>query len=201
MRLLNLLLLLPSLALSTPITPRQSSAQITSVSLSGNGCPSGTYTVGTAPNGLSTNVGFDAYATEIGPGANPSLRELTCDLNIIVNFPVGCTNAVIRSTYHGYAEIGTSVAGFFRTQYNISPGSLTGGDPPLATYTSAAWGSGGVYTKTDLTTARVSVNHASQRNVNYVVRTRVYLTAQSSAFSGVLTDDDVSVEIVSQSSC
>ncbi|KAK5653412.1 hypothetical protein OQA88_8897 [Cercophora sp. LCS_1] len=195
--------LLPALAAASPVARQVAPAEIATLVASGPGCPSGSFEANIAPDGKSVTYGFNSYAVEIGPGASPSNREKYCDLTIGVRFPVGCSTATLRSTYHGFAQLGTGVTGTFQAQYNLSPGSLTSGaNPAPAVISSAGFGgAGNVYTKVDSPVARVSVTNPNQRIVNFTVRSRIFLQSNNQSSQGLLTDDDLSVEIVGQGTC
>ncbi|KAK3360644.1 hypothetical protein B0T25DRAFT_496618 [Lasiosphaeria hispida] len=203
MRYLSLLSLIPTLAIAGP-TPRQATSQralIISATSSGPGCPSGTITTDLTTDSQTITVGFDAYQVIVGPGAPQNEREKHCDVTVRLNFPVGCTAATIKTTYHGFAQLEGGVTGIFAPQYSLSPGQLTGGNPPSAVISSAGFSNGNVYTKEDITPARVNVASVNQQNVNLVLRTRLFLQASNQTVSGTLSSDDATISITQQARC
>jgi len=204
MKSLATLLLTSTLALAGPLGTRQASpAEIISSSVSGNGCPQGTFTSSISIDGQTLTYGFDDYSVSVGQGAPPDSREKTCDVTIRIRFPQGCTNARISSTYHGFAQLEQGVTGTFASQYNLSPGQiLSGGNPPPATVSSAGFGgAGNVYTKADSAAARVNVVNQSQNVVTYIARTRVFTQSANGVAFGSLSVDDATINISQQSRC
>jgi hypothetical protein len=201
MRLIKALLLLPALVLAAPsIFPRQSTPiQIASVTYSGTGCPAGSVSTETSPDGTVITLGFSSYQTLIGPGSLSEDREKHCELFFVLRYPIGCTSAVIAATYHGFAELESGVSGTFISTYSLSPGS-TSSNPPPTTFSSSQW-AGGVYTKPDLISTTASIQNFNQRNVSFVARTRILLQAPNPSVSGTLTGDDATVAITQQRSC
>ena len=202
MRLLNYVTLLPAVAWASPLATRQTTpAQIVSVSASGPGCAAGTFTTDLAPDGQAITVGFDAYDTSVNPSSSAN-REKFCDLTVTIRFPVACTAIGLATTYHGFAQVDSGVTGRFSSSYSISPGILSGGNPPTTLFTSAQYGGdGAVFTKQDVTSGVVAVQSANQRNVSFVVRSRVALIAATSANSGLAEVEDATIAITQQRKC
>ena len=199
--------LLPAAVLAGPIVRDEPTARITQVSLSGDGCPSGTTSSDISDDAQTLTLGFDAYATLVGPGARPGqdARERWCEVSLRVAFPRGCTTARVATTYHGYAQVDAGVTGSLATSYVLLPGTLDGkgANPPPALVSAAAGfgGEGGVYTKKDAVDARVDVRNASEQVVSLVVRTRLGLQAANGTVSGTLTQDDATIAISQLARC
>ncbi|KAK0639175.1 hypothetical protein B0T16DRAFT_497314 [Cercophora newfieldiana] len=199
-------LLLPCLAAATPLitrqTPPSEPAQLVSFSATGSGCPSGSFSTDITDDGTVITYGFSSYQVEVGLGAPSSQREKQCDITLRVQFPVGCTTAQFKSTYHGYIQLDSGVTGTFNSQYSLSPGSLTGGSPPSVTVTSAQYGgAGNPFLKDDFAGARVVVNSANQRVVTFTLRNRILLQANSQSVSGFMDESDVTISILNQAVC
>jgi hypothetical protein len=199
------LLLLPIAALGAPTTPSQRArdaqqVQVTSISVSGSGCPQGTITTDISPEGTVLTLGFDSYQTAVGPGVRGSDREKNCDVFITLRYPLGCTSTTVSTTYHGFAQLEDGVEGSFPATYSLSPGFVSGG-PPATTFSAGEWGTGGVYTKLDEVAVKEDIRHANQRDVSFVIRNRIRLNAAGSDLSGTLTVDDATVIISDEKSC
>ncbi|KAK4209666.1 hypothetical protein QBC37DRAFT_49328 [Rhypophila decipiens] len=191
---------------TNPLTPRQvnAPARITSATISGTGCQPNTYTTQFSPSGDAFTLGLDSYQTFFGPGTSTSDRTRQCDLVLTLNYPPGCSLLTLSTTYHGFAQLETSVSGQFTSSYALSPGALSGdGSAPgsITVGSGAFGGNGNVYTKVDdPINARVSFAGSNRRDGTFTVKTRLSLTG-STGRSGTLTQDDVSVSIASQSRC
>ncbi|SPO04337.1 uncharacterized protein DNG_07021 [Cephalotrichum gorgonifer] len=197
-----LLSLLPFLANATPLLPRQGpQAQITSITASGPGCAPGTFSTSIDPTSAIATFGFDAYQSAIGAGVPGSDREKHCELFLTVRFPLGCTTASVTTTSHGFAVLGAGTSGVVATGYNISPGNLSNGNPPSKTLSGAQWADGDVYQKEDQNVARVQINGEGQRDVQFVVRSRVFVTGSGSNPEGLVTTDDIVVAITGLQTC
>ena len=97
------------------------------------------------------------------------------------------------------------MTGTFASQYNISPGSLSGdgASPFPVTVSSAGFGGdGNVYTKVDEEiNARVNVRSQNQRSVQFIIRSRMFVQTSNGGAGGLLTQDDVTLAINSQWGC
>lgn len=200
MKLLLATLLLPLSTLCaptfSPIRFRQSAQiQITSFSAAGPGCPQGTISSSISDDGTTLTLGFDAYQTDVGPGVSDSPRELNCDIFATLRYPLGCTSASVRTTYHGFAELDEGVRGTFPAAYTLSPGEATGTSPLPATFSGAP---GFVYTKLDEVRVKENIRNQNQRDVSLAVRTRVFLQAANETVSGTLTVDDATIAVTGQ---
>lgn len=200
---LSTLLLLPALALAAPApldTRTNPQIQISSIVASGTGCPQGTFSADVSDDGTAITFGLDSYQTQVGTGVSGSEREKNCDIFIGLRYPVGCTSAVISTTYHGFAQLESGVGGTFKADYNMSPGS-TSGNPAAMLFNSNQWSAGGVYTKQDSLATTARINSPNQQNVNFELRTRILLNAANSQLSGIVTGDDVTIAITQVRSC
>jgi hypothetical protein len=198
--------LLPVLAAASPLITRQTApsepAQLVSFSATGSGCPGGSYTTTITDDGTVITYGFSDYQVEVGLGAPSEQREKQCDIVLRYQFPVGCTKATLKSTYHGYIQLDDGVTGTFNSQYSLSPGQLTGGSPGAITVTSAQYGgAGNPFLKDDFTEARVQVNSPNQRVVTFTLRNRLLLQSNSQSVSGFMDESDLTVAVLDQQVC
>jgi hypothetical protein len=177
---------------STPI-------QITSVSASGQGCPQGSYSTTISLDGTSVTLGFGIYQTHVGVGVPGVDREKFCYVTISLQYPIGCTSAILQSTYHGFAQLDSGVTGTFSSTYNTSPGQI-GPNQPSSMFTSAVWSSGGVYTRSDASITTLRVISSTQREVGFISRSRIFLQMGQTNSFGTLTVDDLTVGISQQRS-
>lgn len=205
MKLLLTVLFVPVHVLCAPAGVTASSrqaakVQFSSITASGSGCPQGSISRDVAPDGTAFTLGFDGYQTIVGSGVDGSAREKNCDIFVSLRYPLGCTSAVINTTYHGFAQLDTGVAGRFPATYTLSPGALTNSPPPTA-FSADSWIAGGVYTKQDSVTAREDIRNANQQDVSLTIRTRISLNAVNSTVSGTLTVDDATVAIAAVQRC
>ena len=192
----RLLALAPLASAFPALTWRQTSTvQITGVQLTGDGCPNGTYSTDYSPDRSTLTVGFDAYQVAIGDGAPPQVREEHCELFLTLRYPVGCSSGSVAVTYHYFAALSGGVTATETAQYNLSPGSTVGSNPPPAVFPS---GSTGVFTKSDTVVTAANIQAANQQDVSFVARTRVYLQAPGPAASGSLSIDDVTFTVSPQ---
>jgi hypothetical protein len=63
------------------------------------------------------NLGFDKFQAYIGPGTSAADRSKSCNLILTLKYPPAYSFAVVSSTYHGYAQLDSGVAGKFSSAY------------------------------------------------------------------------------------
>ncbi|CAI4212286.1 unnamed protein product [Parascedosporium putredinis] len=183
------------------VSSSDSQVRITALTTTGDGCPAGTYSTSINAAGTIATLGFDAYQAAVGPGVPGSDREKHCELFVTLRYPVGCTVATLTTTHHGFALAQSGVSATIASTYNLSPGSLTNGSPASTVLSGAAWVNGDTYTRNDVTPARVSVVSQQQRDVSFTVRSRLFVSANSSTREGLVTADDVTLTVTSQAAC
>jgi len=200
---LGLLLFTSILAKAAPSnSPRQSGlVRITAVNPQGPGCPANSFSVSISSDGSVASLAFTKYNTHVSPTDLSANRELFCDIFMTARYPLGCTAAVLDTTYRGSAQLDSGVTGTFSTQYNLSPGT-SGPNPPATTFTSTTFGGvGRPYTKEDKVAISENINNDNQRNVSLVARTRIFLVTSRSSLSGTLTDANATIAITQQRKC
>ena len=183
-------------------SPRQAVlAQIVTVDPQGPGCPRGSFTPSFSPDRSTVTLAFTKYNARVSPSDLSAHRELFCDVFLTVNYPLGCTAAVLDATYRGVAQVQKGVTGTATAQYNLSPGK-TGKNPPATTFTSANFGGAGhAYSLEDKITLSENISNNNQRNVSLIARTRIFLVTSGSTQSGTLTNTNTTLAIVQQSRC
>jgi hypothetical protein len=207
MKFLTYLSFLPALAVCAPagepLSSRQApQVQILSASLSGSGCPQGTTTTDISVDGAAITLGFDQYQTQVEPGVSGAEREKYCDIFLSVRYPLGCTSAMLSSTFHGFAQLQAGVSGTFPANYVLSPGSITSSQPPPTVFNAASFGvPGGVYTRKDSVSVKENIANANQQVVSLAIRTRIVLQPMNQTVAGTLTLDDASFEITQLQRC
>jgi len=197
---LGIVLLASALARATPTnSPRQTGlVRIIDINPQGPGCPAGSFSVSFSSDRSVASFGFTKYNTHVSPTDLSADRELFCDIFMTLRYPLGCTAAVLDTTYRGFAQLQNGVTGTFSRQYNLSPGT-SGQNPPATTFTSATFGgAGNSYTKEDMVAISENINNDNQRNVSLVARTRIFLVTSGSTLSGTLTDTNTTVAITQQ---
>ncbi|OIW27131.1 hypothetical protein CONLIGDRAFT_656331 [Coniochaeta ligniaria NRRL 30616] len=203
MKLLSPTLFLPVAAFCAPVTVSSRQAaqiQFTSITTSGPGCPQGSITTDVTADVTAFTLGFDKYQTLVGPGVDGSNREKSCDIFLSLRYPLGCTSAVINTTYHGFAQLDSGVVGTLSVAYILSPGSTTNSPPP-AMFPASSWSIGEVYTKRDSVTATENIQNTNQRDVSLTIRTRIMLIVANSTMAGTLSIDDATVAITTAQGC
>ena len=203
MKLSNWLPLLTGFAQAASLPPRQGNPiQIISVTTSGSGCPAGTVATEISPDGSTLVLGFDAYQTSVFAGSPSADREKFCDVSVKARYPLGCTKAVFDTTSHGFALLESGVSGTVLSSYSFSPGSIvSGASSPATVLQGSQFEEGDVYTKQDEVATKATVRNANERDITYVVRSRVFLQASNQQAFGTLTVDDLSISVTAQTAC
>jgi hypothetical protein len=68
------------------------------------GCPAGSYSIVTSPDGSSLTVLFDRFAVE-GNEANGGFARVSCSMDIPLNLPAGYSLGVYAVDFRGYARL------------------------------------------------------------------------------------------------
>ncbi|KAJ0117672.1 secreted protein [Diaporthe amygdali] len=142
-----------TLKLSAPATitgipiSKPSGISIVSVSYSGKGCPSGSVSTSLSTDKTVITFGFDKFQAYIGPGTAVADHSKGCNLLLTLKYPPAYSFAVVSSTYHGYAQLDSSVTGKFYSAYFFS--SLV--SSTFSTSTSVLGGASGLMTNDDAT--------------------------------------------------
>ncbi|KAK4121946.1 hypothetical protein N657DRAFT_647453 [Parathielavia appendiculata] len=136
---LTLLSFLP-LVLANPLTlhERQSEPQITSMTATGDGCPSGTFSTLIGGEGnKSGKASFDVFDIIAGHDLSVSNKTLSCDVSVAVSFPGTCKQAVLKTRTDAFVLVAMAEGATARvsSQFSVLDGS-GGGSPPDLVYTS-----------------------------------------------------------------
>ena len=192
------LLLLAGLAIAAPTTtplardlaPRQAPGiTFNSITATGTGCPSGTYTTTLS---LSRDLGTIAFRQYSALLPSPSTRDCTVTLHL--TYPGGCTAGTLRSVTHGFAQVSSGTTGRYTTSYSSSTGN--GASSPDAVFAGPLWAAGSSFTKSDVAPAKVINRSPNSAAVTVTVSTKVSLGGGS---GGNLTPDDSTCSIINQS--
>lgn len=171
------------------IKPRQATSVIfESISASGSGCPSGSYTTVISPSKDVGTIGFREYSV-----VSPS-TSLECTVTITLTYPGGCTSGNLKGTTHGWAQVNSGVTGTFSTSYTSSTGNSA--SPPDSTFAGASWEDGSTFTKADSAPAQVVNRSPDNAQVTVTVSTELSLGSGS---GGDVTPDDMTFTIADQS--
>ncbi|KAK2748052.1 hypothetical protein FQN55_004601 [Onygenales sp. PD_40] len=195
------LLLLPVLALASPLERRQApnpeEIQIIETENSGNGCPQGTVSTIISEDRTVVTFGFDAFQTYIGPGTAMSDHSKNCQLHFRLQYPGGFQYSVLDATYHGYARLDEGVTGNFYSAYFFSESAA---DTAItrATISGEEWLAGDIYVKNDQVenTAIVWSPCGAEGMLN--INNRIALTSTESEASGELSNDDATIAFTQQ---
>jgi len=210
----SVLLLLPALALASPVEKRASPVEvekrldttsapspdqivIKSVSFSGTGCPQGTVSTTLDETGTVVTFGFDSFVTYIGPGSAQSDKSKACQLHLDLKYPGGFQYAVVDAVYHGYARLDAGVTGTFLSTYYFSQNAAQT-TTTRSTISGAGWLNGNVYTKEDQVPSTAVIWSPCGANGILNVNNRISLAATNSKASGELSDDDATVSFDQQ---
>ena len=180
----------PVEARDNTIEPRQATSVIfNSVTASGTGCPSGSYSVTISPSKDVATIGFRQYSAVL---PSPATRD--CKITISLTYPGGCTSGSLQGTTHGWAQVNSGVTGTYTTSYTSTTGNNA--NPPASTFSGSSWAGGNSFTKTDTAPAKVINRSPNNAGVTVTVNTSAKL---SSGSGGDLTPDDMTFRIINQS--
>ena len=70
----------------------------------GQGCPAGSFSIVTAPDGSALTVLFDNFSIK-GPDANGGVTRITCTVEIPLHLPDGYSLGVYKVDYRGFAHL------------------------------------------------------------------------------------------------
>jgi hypothetical protein len=109
--LLLLLLAEPALAKSRVQALRESR-------IIDQGCPAGSYSISTSPDGSAISVLFDRFAVE-GNEANGGFARVSCAMDIPLQLPEGFSLGVYQVDYRGYARLERRQRAELRVDYGV----------------------------------------------------------------------------------
>lgn len=81
------------------------------------GCPPGSYSVITSPDGAAVSVLFDKFTAEVAEGGGAS--RISCGMEIPLKLPDGYALAVYNVDYRGYARLAPRQAGVLAVNYGM----------------------------------------------------------------------------------
>ncbi|KAK2801970.1 hypothetical protein FQN50_007528 [Emmonsiellopsis sp. PD_5] len=195
------LLLLPVLALASPLERRQGpnpdEIQIIETGNSGNGCPQGTVSTSISEDRTVVTFGFDAFQAYIGPGTAMSDRSKNCQLHLKLHYPGGFQYSILDATYHGYARLDEGVTGNFYSTYFFSQ-SAADTASTRASISGEDWLAGDIYVKNDQVenTAIVWSPCGAEGMLN--INNRIALTSTVPEATGELSNDDATIAFTQQ---
>ena len=172
------------------IEARQStSVRVESITASGTGCPSGSYTTSLSPSRDVGTIAFRQYNAAL-----PSPNSRACTVTVTLTYPSGCTRGNFQGTNHGFAQVNSGVTGTYTTSYRSSTGNSA--NPPASTFSGPSWVNGNTFTKTDIAPGQVVNRSPNTARVTYTATTQLNAGSGSGAS---LTVDDISFRITNQS--
>lgn len=86
------------------------------------GCPEGSYSIVTAPDGGALSVLFDNFAVT-GTQANGGFARMTCAIEIPLRLPEGYSLDVYQMDYRGFAQLGHKQRAELQVDYGTGRGN------------------------------------------------------------------------------
>lgn len=86
------------------------------------GCPDGSFSVVTSPDGSALSVLFDNFAVN-GTEANGGFARMTCAMEIPLRLPEGYSLGVYQMDYRGFAHLGEKQRAELRVDYGTGRGN------------------------------------------------------------------------------
>ncbi|KAL1866309.1 hypothetical protein Daus18300_006770 [Diaporthe australafricana] len=194
--------LAPTAITGVPIS-KPSGISIVSVSYSGKGCPSGSVSTSLSADKTVVTLGFDKFQAYIGPGTSVADHFKSCNLILTLKYPPAYSFAVVSSTYHGYAQLDSSVTGKFYSTYFLSSLASATFSTSTSVLGGGTWESGSVYTKSDTISTPnlifspcglLGIGSAALLNIGNTIS----LSSSNSSASGLMTNDDATVATTQQ---
>ena len=90
--------------------------------LESQGCPAGTYSIVTSPDGSAISVLFDNFAIS-GTAANNGFARMNCAMEIPLHLPEGYSLGVYQVDYRGFARLGDKQRGELQVDYGTGRGN------------------------------------------------------------------------------
>ncbi|KAM7197457.1 hypothetical protein V8F20_006602 [Naviculisporaceae sp. PSN 640] len=199
-------LALPALALAAvaSLDTRQSNRVVRVVAARSldprsSGCPPGQF--GFKPSPDEPNVPaagtltFANYVASVGPGTPISDREKSCEFEVTLEFPLGCTSGTLLVQPRGDVSLQPGTEAVFTSQNNISPGEL-GANPPDIRFTESKT----FFFENYPLPVRENVLQ-NQRNVTFTARTRIFVVQPGPVQSASFAVDSLDVSVLGATAC
>jgi hypothetical protein len=191
---------LPALALAGPLAlqQRQSSAQVLSMTATGEGCPPGSFSTLIDEHAISAKASFDVFGIVAGQNVPVLNKSLACDVAIAVSFPGTCKQAVMRTRTDAFVLVAMDAGATAKvsTQFSVT-GGVSGGSPPDLVYTSVA----GENTSVDIGRGyEVSIS-ATGQTATFVAHLEIYLDAPVAEFASQTVLDGFGLAISQEGLC
>ncbi|CAI4218054.1 unnamed protein product [Parascedosporium putredinis] len=166
--------------------------EFSSITASGTGCPSGSYTVTISTNRDVGTIAFRSYNTAFGA---TTTKSCTVVLNLI--YPSGCTSGSLQSNYHGFVQVASGATGTVNAAYTSSTGNSA--NPSNSIFSGAVWAPGNPWSRIDIAPAKVINRSANDAAVTARAATTLTLTRTNNSAGGTLIADDITFSIINQS--
>ncbi|KAK4459736.1 hypothetical protein QBC42DRAFT_289256 [Cladorrhinum samala] len=194
------LLSLPALALAASISPRQDEGdnfpiKITAGKVIGNpnGCPAGSFGFGNFNFGAGAQSTFDKYA--VYSNLQGVQRELSCDFELTLDFPLGCWAGTLEMIYHG--DIGVEQPGLFgnfHADYTLEK-ATTGPNPADLRLTHDEYPKETNYTRFHAIDIGAEACNANEREFKFRTNSRIFLNAPGPDDVGYFSVFDAHVQV------
>jgi len=92
-----------------------------------NGCPLGSYSIVTSPDGTSLSLLFDKFTLESGRVPGNSMPRKVCRISAPLNLPANRSIGVYKVDYRGFAKLFAKQETILEVQYFLGPHSTEHG--------------------------------------------------------------------------
>jgi len=166
--------------------------EFASITASGAGCPSGSYTVTISSNRDVGTIAFRSYNTNLG-----GVTTKDCTVTLTLTYPSGCTSGNLQAAYHGFVQVDSGATGRVTASYTSSTGNSA--NPPDSTFSGGVWAPGNQWSRIDIAPAKVINRSPNDATVTARAATRLTLTRTNNNAGGSLVADDITFSIINQS--
>ena len=99
---------------------RGANIKIDSITATGDGCPSGTWTAQQVPEGSAFTLTLESYIVEAQATSTPAIVQLNCELVLEVSTPKDLSYAVTSFQFFGYARLAVGMKADLHAEHIIS---------------------------------------------------------------------------------
>jgi len=86
-----------------------------------SGCPNGTYSVVTSPDGGTISILFDSFKVEAGGSTGLDMDRKSCNLSVPLVLPAGYSIGVYKVDYRGFAQLSEKQHSELLVDYALGP--------------------------------------------------------------------------------
>ncbi|MDP1929811.1 MAG: DUF4360 domain-containing protein [Thiobacillus sp.] len=96
-------------------------ASLPALALEANGCPTGSYSIVTSPDGTSLSILFDQFTIENNSNPASGKPKKVCRITTPLNLPANYSIGVYKVDYRGFAKLAAKQATQLEVQYFLGP--------------------------------------------------------------------------------